>query len=78
MTDEGIANQTVYVRLSTKKALMLLTNYLPPQDVGQIGRRGKSTQDDAIRFLLKKVGIKPDDEPDAQVIQVSKAVRGER
>lgn len=76
MTEET-ANQTVYTRLSTKKALMLLASFLPPSDEERAGRWGKRTQDDAIRFLLKKAGIDVTDTPEAQTTQARKAVQEE-
>jgi hypothetical protein len=74
---EDVATQTVYVRVSTKKVLQHLAQWLPSTTHGKYTH---ATQDDAIRFLLERTGIDIENTREAQVAglaQVTAAVRAE-
>lgn len=71
MTEET-ANQTLYVRRSTKSALQHLALYLPE------GSHGKATQDDAIRFLMNRAGIDIMNTREMQMPVISKITKAVR
>jgi hypothetical protein len=75
---EDVAKQTVYVRESTKKALLNLTSWLPSEGHGKYTH---ATQDDAIRFLMNRAGIDIENSREMQtpaISKITKAVRAGR
>lgn len=72
---EDVANLTVYVRSSTKKALLNLKSWLPSASHGKYTH---ATDDDAIRFLMNRAGIDIENTREMQTPVISKITKAVR